>query len=248
MCRFLAVRGVPEAVQAFLEGPIPLEFKERSRRHTAGWGVAWYQDGQLCRERAPVWIREDETFPKSRAWRGDTVILHMRRATRGGIAIENTHPFVIGNWAFAHNGTIINAVTREIRAWLKPACEGQTDSETFFFLLKYFIDFEGCILEGTRQAVRWVFERSPTARLNFVLSNGKGLYAFRRGHSLYAFVLTTAAGEVHGVSSDLLVPGSSVVQRDWLVCWESGKLERRLHCLTVDGLTGAAPEALRAFG
>lgn len=38
------------------------------------------------------------------------VIAHIRKATQGGVTIENTHPFIREiwgqNWVFAHNGNL----------------------------------------------------------------------------------------------------------------------------------------------
>ena len=34
--------------------------------------------------------------------------MHVRRATMGGLALENTHPFCLGNYSFGHNGTILS--------------------------------------------------------------------------------------------------------------------------------------------
>lgn len=218
MCRFLGVRGDEAAVHAFLQGPVPERFQERSRRHTAGWGIAAYDDGTPARIRKPVWVREDTTFlPRLRRVRSRAVLVHVRRATRGAITLENTHPFVHGRWAFAHNGTIVNRVTLAAREWLRPATEGQTDSEVFFHLLLHFIAAEGDVVRGTRAAVRWILGISETARLNFVLTDGEHVYAYRRGHTLYHFVAHTPQGVVEGVASDPLEAGWRTLRRDWLL-------------------------------
>jgi predicted glutamine amidotransferase len=218
MCRFLAVRGQPDAMAAFLRGPTLGDFQKRSHRHQAGWGIAWYHDGHVYRERKPVWIHGDAGYmERLREIRPDILILHTRRATRGKIAIENTHPFVHANWSFAHNGTIVNRVTRLLRERIRPDLEGETDSETFFHWLLHCIHEQGSVTDGVREAVRTVLELSPTARLNFVLSDGKNLHAFRRGHTLYHFLVVASGGLVEGISSDNLVPGSAVLGRDWLI-------------------------------
>jgi predicted glutamine amidotransferase len=35
-----------------------------------------------------------------------TVLAHLRKASVGGVSLENTHPFVERGWAMGHNGTI----------------------------------------------------------------------------------------------------------------------------------------------
>ena len=39
--------------------------------------------------------------------RGRIFNVHVRRATMGGLTLENTHPFCLGNYSFGHNGTIL---------------------------------------------------------------------------------------------------------------------------------------------
>jgi glutamine amidotransferase len=218
MCRFLAVRGEPEAVHAFLQGHIPEEFQLRSRRHTAGWGIAWYQDQTPELRRKPVWVKEDSTFlPVLRDLTPRTAILHVRRATRGRISEENTHPFTLGRWAFAHNGTIVHKVIDAAREWLHPITAGQTDSEVFFHLLLHFIEEKGSVVEGTRAAVRWILNISESPRLNFVMSDGDRIYAYRRGHTLYHFAALIKDSPVEGVSSDALGEGWRTIGRDWMI-------------------------------
>ena len=218
MCRFLAVRGEPGAVNAFLQGEIPEAFQARSRRHTAGWGVAWYE-GQIPElTRKPVWVKDDASFlPVLRELAPSTIILHVRRATRGKICIENTHPFVLGKWTFAHNGTIVNKVIDAAREWLQPQTLGQTDSEVFFHLLLRFIEDKGSVVEGTRAAVRWILAFSQAPRLNFILSDGEHIYAYRRGHTLYHFSMHFNGQRIEGVSSDALGEGWRSIRRDWMV-------------------------------
>lgn len=236
MCRFFAVRGSEAAVGAFLAGEVPERFQQRSRRHTAGWGIAAYDNHFPALIRKPVWVRDDTTFlPVLRDLRAHTAVFHVRRATRGIISLENTHPFTWNQWSFAHNGTIVNRVTEQAREWLKPPTHGQTDSEVFFHLLLHFITEQGSVVEGARAAVRWVLSISQTARLNFVLSDGQRLYAYRRGHTLYSFVEQTPAGPVEGVASDALGAGWRSLRRDWLITLDGQPAHDRIDEVRLGG-------------
>ena len=75
--------------------------------HSHGWGVATY-DGEQPHVEKQAWAAyHGEHFARAAARiYADTVIAHVRRATVGGAALENTHPFVSGRWTFVHNGTV----------------------------------------------------------------------------------------------------------------------------------------------
>jgi glutamine amidotransferase len=230
------VRGEPDAVAEFFAGEPPEHFQARSRRHTAGWGIAWYVRGHPRVEKHPVWVREDTTFlPYLRKLRSPTVVAHVRRATRGVISKENTHPFVHRQWSFAHNGTIVNRVTRMAREWLQPPTEGTTDSEVFFHLILHFITAEGDVVAGTRAAIRWIDGISTSARLNFVLSDGERIYAYRRGHTLYHFAQEFPSGIVEGVSSDNLGPGWRTIGRDWMITLDGSPSHDRVDRVKLTG-------------
>ena len=107
-----------------------------------GWGLGWVRDGELGRE------REVGPADASAGYRRDaarvsatTALAHVRRATVGEPARENTHPFVHGRSMLAHNGHIgaFDAIRDELLAEMTPehreAIEGTTDSEHFFHLL-----------------------------------------------------------------------------------------------------------------
>ena len=65
--------------------------------------------------------------------RSDNVIAHIRKATQGRVALENTHPFqreLWGRyWVFAHNGDLKDFAPR-LHAAFRPV--GDTDSERAF--------------------------------------------------------------------------------------------------------------------
>src|SRR6195952_5903664 len=65
--------------------------------------------------------------------RREHVIAHIRKATQGGVALENTHPFVRElwgrYWVFAHNGDL-KGFAPKLHAAFRPV--GDTDSEQAF--------------------------------------------------------------------------------------------------------------------
>jgi predicted glutamine amidotransferase len=81
-------------------------------QHSDGWGIAFFE-GRGCRlfldpvpaVRSPV-AELVRTYPI----RSTNVIAHIRKAARGMVGLENTHPFMREPWGrywiFAHNGTL----------------------------------------------------------------------------------------------------------------------------------------------
>lgn len=110
----------------------------RAGPHGDGWGLALY-DGKFSR----MFLEPDAAAhsPLARFVREHPIktllaIAHVRRKTRGGIGLANTHPFVRELWGrhfvFAHNGTVKNARKLKLGRY-KPI--GETDSEHAFCAL-----------------------------------------------------------------------------------------------------------------
>lgn len=103
--------------------------------HGDGWGITFY-DGKGCRsfhDNAPSATSEIARFIRGYSIKSRTVVCHVRRANRGRVALENTHPFVRElwgrNWTFAHNGQLKGVKQRPL-AFYRPV--GTTDSEHAF--------------------------------------------------------------------------------------------------------------------
>ena len=80
--------------------------------HSDGWGITFY-DGKGCRsfhDPRPSAESEIARFVRSYSIKSTNVICHIRRANRGRVALENTHPFIRElwgrYWSFAHNGQL----------------------------------------------------------------------------------------------------------------------------------------------
>ena len=168
--------------------------------HGHGWGVATYEDHHPRVERQAWAAYHGEHFQKAAARiHSRTVLAHVRRATVGLPAMENTHPFTWAQWAFAHNGTlprftklrpkILDAIAPERRSLI----EGVTDSEHVFHLLLTLYEREPelplleIVRRGVRQIACWYEEMGGIEKigLNVLLTNGEQLAGSRWGRSLY---------------------------------------------------------------
>jgi predicted glutamine amidotransferase len=197
MCRLLA--AVASEVTHFRltlkEAPRSLAFL--SREHRDGWGIGVYsqRDGWLL-QRGTDCAHDDEDFHEVAAGScGEMLIAHVRKRTVGPITLENTHPFEKNGWVFAHNGTIedIDWVRANVSPERLAGLGGQTDSEIFFAYLLSRLDMARIGSDGDGQATDEVLRRAlddlharpKLGACNFILSNGRTLYAHRSGRTLY---------------------------------------------------------------
>lgn len=206
MCRLYAMSAnEPTRVECSLvhaQNALMQQSREdaEGRANGHGWGVADYRNGLPLIEKQ-VWAAfHGEHFKKTAARvYAHTVVAHVRRATVGGTAIENTHPFHHGSWIFAHNGTIPNflkvrdRMMPEIDPLLQNCIEGTTDSEhVFYYLLSLHMrhpdhDLRELVAVGINRLRQWSAEIDQHAEvgLNIVLSDGKDLVGSRLGRTLW---------------------------------------------------------------
>jgi len=114
------------------------------------------------------------------------VIAHIRKATVGSVALQNTHPFqreMWGRyWTFAHNGTLEGIASLAARPSQRFAPVGTTDSEIAFcgILDALWQRFsaspaaDDALLDAVAEQAR-VYRR--LGDFNFLLSNGEALFA-----------------------------------------------------------------------
>ncbi len=156
----------------------------RADEHKDGFGIGFFE-GRGVRlfvdersARASPVAELVKTYPI----RSNQVIAHIRKATQGRVALENTHPFVRElwgrYWVFAHNGDLKDFRPR-LHGHFRPV--GDTDSEHAFCWLMQE-------LAKAHAGVPAVDELSCTLRellpqlhrhgtFNMLLSNGQALWA-----------------------------------------------------------------------
>ncbi|NNG40896.1 class II glutamine amidotransferase [Flexivirga sp. ID2601S] len=142
MCRLLGWSSDrPVTVSEVLGAPALARLQELATVHAQGWGMAWYAEGnpELHWHRSISAAGDDGDFlrfvQETPSTRG---LLHLRLATPGlGLDLVDTHPFVAGGLAFAHNGAI--APIDKLELLLPPGADepaGTTDSERYFARLR----------------------------------------------------------------------------------------------------------------
>jgi predicted glutamine amidotransferase len=184
MCQLLGMNcNVPTDICFSFEG-----FHRRggsTDTHNDGWGIAFFE-GPGCR----VFLDSKSAVESPIAElvrnypiRSMNVVAHIRRATRGVVALENTHPFMRELWGrywiFAHNGTL-NDFAPALSGYYRPV--GTTDSERAFCYmlerLRAAFPDEQPPLDQCFAVLRDVTrELAQLGRFNYLLSNGEYLIA-----------------------------------------------------------------------
>ncbi len=152
--------------------------------HRDGWGIAFYEGKGYRAFHDPVASADSEIarFIQGYSIKSTNVICHIRKANRGRVCLENTHPFAREmwgqTWSFAHNGQL-----KGIKKWplehYFPV--GGSDSEhAFCWLLdqvrKAFPD------KPSAQKTLWKFleaqlhQLAQLGVLNILMSDSQSLY------------------------------------------------------------------------
>jgi len=221
MCRLLGLIANKPVDLEFSLG----KFRELARKHPDGWGMGWYEEGEarVFKQAIPASDLGSKLPQLSKSVKSRIFLCHVRRASCGKPREENSHPFRFDNWIFAHNGTVDREqLRRKLRGRYAEGIAGETDSEVYFRWLLQCIEEEGEVEEGIRMAVEEA--RKSAKGLNFLLSDGKHLYAFRYGKSLHKLRREPGeSGELSYTSSEtgaLLKSKLLLGERAFLVCSE----------------------------
>ncbi len=169
---------------------IVFSFRGFSRRggvtgpHADGWGIAFYERRgcRLFHDPAPSAHSPMAQFIQRFPIRSKNVVAHIRKASRGSVCVENTHPFhreLWGrSWVFAHNG-LLRGVKRRSLDWYQPI--GTTDSEhAFCYMLNALRrEFRAAPALGRlHRLLRQLGEDlSALGEFNFLLCDSRALFA-----------------------------------------------------------------------
>jgi len=183
--------------------------RARAKGAPLGWGLGFYQGGEVLMRRRPIDDRPEIDVAKLAAdVRADVVVGHVRSATVGALRSENTHPFRYRQWLFAQTGTVgefgqvRERLLGSVPEFLRAGIRGETDAELVFHVFLSFLHDAGR-LEGVADAgpVREALRSSlavvdgmtaevgaPPADLNILASNGDFIVAVHRaangGHGM----------------------------------------------------------------
>jgi predicted glutamine amidotransferase len=224
MCRvFGCVAAEPVSIRhELLEAENPLI--RQSEEHDSGWGMAVYERADGAEPelvRFPEAAYADGEFLSATSMQGRIFNMHVRRATMGELALENTHPFCLGSYTLGHNGTIVR-YPRLLEPHMRQP-QGDTDSEHLFNLLMHDFD-DGDPVTCLRKAMERAVQCSPFSGLNILFSDGEKLYAYRLG--LFELHWLARPGQLLVASEQVTgEPGWHSVQQDVLLTLDPRDLE-----------------------
>jgi predicted glutamine amidotransferase len=166
--------------------PVTARISFRGFRHGGaanpdGWGLAWFENGQLKIEKEPKAANSSEKaleFQSDHRISSPVFIGHVRHASKGSRNMANTHPFrqtFSGTpVVFAHNGTLCNLPTPNR---FNPA--GETDSERAFCLLLSWMDDNQVRFSDFEAIEKWLRKLNEHGDMNLLFSNGLEFFAYR---------------------------------------------------------------------
>jgi len=176
-----------------------------------GWGIGFYQAGEVLLRRRPLDDREEIDLAEAAGnVRADVLLGHVRLASVGALRTENTHPFRYRSWLWAQTGTILGFERLRARLldaqpeFLRRNVRGETDSELFFYLFLSFLHDTGHLESGhasyeaiaaaLRASVALVDRLSAEEGFgantgDILVSNGERMVAVHRNESMAYRVL-----------------------------------------------------------
>ncbi|TYB40031.1 class II glutamine amidotransferase [Actinomadura chibensis] len=184
MCRLFGMTtGGPRAHATFWLVDAPDSLSAQSRRMPDGTGLGWFSLGEEpVRDRAPMAAYKDADFnSEARSVASHTFVSHVRYASTGAPDVHNSHPFVMDDRLFAHNGVVRGLDVLD--SWLtdvdRARVRGQTDSELVFAYVTAEIRRRGDTTSGLVSAVRRIAAELPVFALNVLLAEAGRIWALR---------------------------------------------------------------------
>lgn len=180
----------------------------------SAWGIGFYQGDEVLHKKQPTPDGAVQWSAIAENVKTDCAIAHVRQATVGGFSVDNTHPFRLRQWLFAHVGTLtaFEEIHDKLRAdlpdFLRRNIRGSSDSELFFHWilaglhdvnqLEALTPSPAVVMRAVAQAVDKIdglvgAARAPST-LNMLLSNGRGMFALRHGGS-FGYVERTGVAD-----------------------------------------------------
>ena len=149
--------------------------------HMDGWGLAFYQDGQLVVHKSGVNLLEetDRIFAiLNAAQSSPTMIMHLRKSAWANTSnTRHAHPFFLNNTVFFHNGVVYDYQGLLPDISIPGLSADARDTEVFFYhvMSGKAQDLAGNFLESVAK----IKGDHKFSALNCLFSDGAKLFAYR---------------------------------------------------------------------
>ncbi|MCC2615562.1 class II glutamine amidotransferase [Aestuariibacter halophilus] len=194
-----------------------LERGGRTGPHRDGWGITFYE-GKGCRSfKDPLPSCDSEIAHLVRRYpmKSTAVIAHIRQANRGGVRLENTHPFIRPWWrrnlTFAHNGQLSGfRQALPLEQGFQPI--GATDSEWAFCwllqrLAQRYPKRPANMLTAFRYMARECQHLRALGVYNMLLSDG-------------VYLLAYCTSQLHWITRRAPFGKATLIDSDWVIDFE----------------------------
>jgi len=182
MCRLFAMNaGLNEVHVTYWLLDAPDSILAESHRNPDGTGIGWFDAHGPHVAKQPKSAFDDPLFSQeAAAIDACTLVTHVRAATAGHDALQNTHPFEMDGLIVAHNGGFgdLDAVDAELGDWAQKV-RGDTDSERYAALIAKYAHDRGDVGAGFAAAANWLADNVPMYSLNAVVVSKGNLWALR---------------------------------------------------------------------
>ncbi|HXX67307.1 MAG TPA: class II glutamine amidotransferase [Polyangiaceae bacterium] len=198
--------------------------RARSSGAPFGWGLGFYQGGEVLMRRRPIDERRELDVARlAFDVRADLVIGHVRHATVGALRTENTHPFRYRQWLFAQTGTVSEfervreRLVASVPDFLRGDIRGDTDAEVVFHVFLSFLHDGGLLNNGPidagliREALRSSLAvidgmtaevGAAPCKLNILVANGNAIVAVNRSDAQMRLRTFSGKGDAELVIGD----------------------------------------------
>jgi len=165
-------------------------------KNTDGTGSVYLKDGKFVVDK---WakpfsqiVKTKPNFLSHMPYSDSWTLVHLRAASHGGNSQQNTHPFLVGNWAFIHNGIWSEHNLVRLAISNQVTMTGETDSEVaahFWNIVgpKKFaetVEFGGVFMGLHRNGKLWVAKTSGDLEIK-ALKHHRIVLASEFDHQVY---------------------------------------------------------------
>ncbi len=157
--------------------------------HTDGWGVAGFLANYPTifeKSKNNVLFEKhlyENAINKIEISKSKFTIVHFRKASEGSVNLQNTHPFVHGEWIFAHNGTLLE---KEKLSIVNNFCNGTTDSENLFNFIVENIGLNINFVPTLVDVLKYLKSNIKHTSLTFFLMNQDYFVTYREYSTKFA--------------------------------------------------------------